>query len=116
MKKKLISLVLGVFMCIFSVFTLVGCSLVKTDDNKTNAEVVLTIGDTKLTKSEILSSFYSYYQSNSSYFAYYDEATIEESFYTWAIIKAMIDKKSAEALANGVTTYTTTDEDDVWKF
>ena len=115
MKKKLTSLVLGVFMCIFSVFTLVGCSLVKTDDNKTNAEVVLTIGDTKLTKSEILSSFYSYYQSNSSYFAYYDEATIEESFYTWAIIKAMIDKKSAEALANGVTTYTTTDEDDVWK-
>lgn len=115
MKKKLTSLVLGIFMCIFSVFTLVGCSLVKTDDNKTNAEVVLTIGDTELTKADILSSFYSYYQSNSSYFAYYDEATIEESFYTWAIIKALIDKKASEALDDGVLTYTTTDEDDVWK-
>lgn len=114
MKKKITSLVLGIFMCVFSLLTLSGCSLVKKDNTKDNNKVVLTIGDTSLTKSDIINSFYSYYQSNSSYFAYYDEDTIEESFYTWAIIKALIDKKSAEALANGTTVYTVTDEEDVW--
>lgn len=114
MKKKLTSLLLGIFMCVFSVFTLVGCSTVKTDESKLNSAVVLTIGDTKLTKNDIINSFYSYYQSNNSYFAYYDEQTIEESFYTWAIIKAMINKKSAEYLENGTIKYTVDDEVDVW--
>lgn len=121
MKKKLFSLVCGVFMMVFSVFSLASCSLVSTDTEKENKAVVLKMGDTEFTKSDILSSFYTYYQNNSSYFSYYDEETIEESFYTWAIIKELINQKSAESIYNvktnpeGFIVYSQENEDNVWK-
>ena len=41
-------------------------------------------------KNDLVNAFYTYYQNNSSYFAYYDEQTIEDSFYSYAIIKESI--------------------------
>lgn len=121
MKKKLIALVLGVFMTLFSVTSLTGCSLISSNTEAEYKKTVLKVGDTSLSKSDVLSSFYTYYQNNSSYFSYYDEETIEESFYTWAIIKEVINQKSATALYNpttnptGFIVYTQENEDDVWK-
>lgn len=121
MKKKLISLVFGAFMAIFSVFSLAGCSLVSTNTELKNKKVVLTIGDAELTRSDIISSFYTYYQNNNSYFSYYDNETIEESFYTWAIIKEVINQKSAEAIydadtnPDGFIIFTQKNHDNVWK-
>lgn len=121
MKKKLFSLVCGMFMALFSVFSLASCSLVSTDTEKENKAVVLKMGDVELSRSDIINSFYTYYQNNSSYFSYYDEATIEESFYTWAIIKEVINQKSSETLydaetnPNGFIVYTQENEDNVWK-
>lgn len=121
MKKKLIALVLGVFMTLFSVTSLTGCSLVSSNTEAEYKKTVLKVGDTSLSKSDVISSFYTYYQNNSSYFSYYDEETIEESFYTWAIIKEVINQKSATALYNpttnptGFIVYTQENEDDVWK-
>lgn len=121
LKKKIISLVFGMFMAVFSVFSLAGCSLISTDNTKKNQKTVLKMGDTELSRSDILSSFYTYYQNNSNYFSYYDSATIEESFYTWAIIKEVINQKSAEAIYNaetnpdGYIVYSKENDKKVWK-
>lgn len=109
------SLICGAFMMVFSLFSLVGCGLVKTDTTKANKETVMIINGVKLSKADIFSSFYTYYQNNSSYFSYYDNKTIEDSFYTWTIIREVIDQKAKDALENGEIFYTKKDEETVWK-
>ncbi len=121
MKKKIISLVFGIFMSIFSVVSLAGCSLISSNTEVENAKTVLKVGDSALSKKDVVNSFYTYYQNNNSYFSYYDEETIEESFYTWAIIKEVINQKSTEAIYDadtnptGFIVYTQENEDDIWK-
>ena len=121
MKKKIISLVFGIFMSIFSLVSFAGCSLISSNTDAENKKTVLKVGDKELSKSDIITSFYTYYQNNSSYFSYYDEETIEESFYTWAIIKEVINQKSAEAMYDadtnptGFIVYTQENEDDIWE-
>lgn len=121
LKKKILSLCLGIFMCVFCLFSLVSCTLVKVDDEKVNSEEVLKIGNTVLTKADVISGFYTYYQNNSNYFAYYDSETIEESFYQWLIVRQLVSDKSFEALydkdknPDGFIYYTKEDADDVWK-
>ncbi len=121
MKKKIISLVFGIFMSIFSLVSFAGCSLVSSNTDVENNKIVLKVGEKELSKSDIINSFYTYYQNNSSYFSYYDEEQIEESFYTWAIIKEVINQKSAEAMYDadtnptGFIVYTQENEDDIWE-
>ena len=121
MKKKIISLVFGIFMSIFSLVSFAGCSLVSSNTDVENNKTVLKVGEKELSKKDIINSFYTYYQNNSSYFSYYDEETIEESFYTWAIIKEVINQKSAEAMYDadtnptGFIVYTQENEDDIWE-
>lgn len=121
MKKKISRLILSFVMIICCVFSFVGCSLVKTDNAKANDVDILTIGDTTLTKADLISQFYTYYQSNSSYFAYYTSDVIEESFYTWVMVRQIINEKAnaelydAENNKNGKIVYTKEDEEDVWK-
>lgn len=121
MKKKLISLVFGLFMAVFSVFSLSSCSTVSTNHELENSKTVLKVGDSKLSKSDIINSFYTYYQNNNSYFSYYDNESIEESFYTWAIMKEVINQKAgtsiydAETNPNGFIVYTKENQDNVWK-
>lgn len=108
-------------MIITSVFSLTSCSLVKKDDTDKNNEVVLKIGQTSLTRSDIVNAFYTYYQNNSSYFAYYEESVIEESFYQWAIVRQMLSDLSVNALydaqdnPSGYIYYTQEDADEVWE-
>ena len=119
MKKKILSFLMGICMCVCSLFSLAGCSLVNEDSTKTNRKEVLKIGDVALTKADIINSFYTYYQNNSSYFSYYDEETIAESFYTWAIIKEIVNQKAEDALfdaeknPDGFLIYTQEDADEV---
>ena len=121
MKKKIISLVFGMFMAVFSVFSLSSCSVVSKNTGLENKKTVVKVGDVSLSKADVISSFYTYYQNNSSYFSYYDNETIEESFYTWAIIKELISQKSetslydAETNPNGFIVYTEENEKNVWK-
>ena len=103
MKKKILSLVMSFCVCLCSLFSFAGCSLVKEDTSISNQEEVMRIGDLKLTKADVINSFYTYYQNNNSYFSYYDEETIVESFYTWSVIKQIVNSKSEEALYNPET-------------
>ena len=121
MKKKFMSLICGIFMMVFSLFSLTACGLVSTDTTKANKETVMIVNGVKLSKSDIYSSFYTYYQNNSNYFSYYDNKTIEDSFYTWTIIREIIDQRAQEALYDAETNpdgfiyYTKEDEKTVWK-
>lgn len=99
-----------------------GCSVYTKDNEKTNASVVMKIGDTDVTKSDLYSAFYTYYQNNSTYFAYYSEDLIEESFYTWFVVKTLVSELSYKALydettnPNGYIYYTHEDADEVWDY
>ncbi len=121
MKKKIYSLIMGICLFFAGVFTFSGCSLVSKESSKVNAEIVMKIGNTSVTKNELINAFYTYYQNNSSYFAYYDEATIEESFYTWFTVKTMVEELSYKELydatknPNGKIYYTNEDAKQVWK-
>lgn len=119
MKKKILSLVMSICLCICSLFSLAGCSVVSEDSTKVNKKEVLKVGDNELTKADIINSFYTYYQSNSSYFSYYDEETIEDSFYSWAIIRRIVKDKAEAGLydpdtnPNGFLIYNQEDADEV---
>ena len=97
------------------------CSSVKTNTKVLNQKEVMKIGDTTLTKDDVINSFYTYYQNNSNYFSYYDEETIESSFYTWSVMKQIISDKAYAALYNpetnkdGYIVYTAEDEKEVWE-
>ncbi len=103
MKKKILSLVMSFCLCICSLFSLAGCSVVSEDKTITNKKEIMKVGDLTLTKADVINSFYTYYQNNNSYFSYYDEETIVESFYSWSVIKEIVNEKSEKALYNPET-------------
>ena len=123
LKKKILSLLMSFCLVVCSLFSLAGCSTVKTDSTKANSGEVLKVGDITLSKADVINSFYTYYQSNSNYFSYYDEETIENSFYTWAVMKQIINEKAFDALYHPETNngedayivYTKESEKEVWE-
>lgn len=112
---------MGLCLIFSGLFSFSGCSLVKEDQNKINNNVVMKIGNTELTKNDVINAFYTYYQNNSSYFSYYDNEVIEESFYTWLTVKTLVEDMSidvlynAETNPNGYIYYTTDDAETVWE-
>lgn len=102
-------------MAVFSLFSLCACSLVKTDADAVSKQEVMRIGDTVMTRADITSAFYTYYQNNAAYFSYYGSDTIEESFYLWTIMREIVKHEADTLFKNGTLTYTKEDEKDVWK-
>jgi hypothetical protein len=104
------------------VFSFSGCSLVSGGEEKKGEAVVMKIGNTNVTKNDLINAFYTYYQNNSTYFSYYDEATIEESFYTWFTVKTMVTELSYKALYDAETNptgyvyYTSEDAETDWEY
>lgn len=93
-----------------------GCSIYTKDSEKVNAEVMMRIGNTNVTKNDLYSAFYTYYQNNGTYFAYYSSELIEESFYTWFTVKTLVSELSVKALEDGTIYYTNEDADTVWGY
>lgn len=122
MKKKIYSLIMGICLFFVGVFSFSGCSLVSGNSEKKGEAIVMKIGDTNVTKNDLINAFYTYYHNNSSYFAYYDEATIEESFYTWFTVKTLVTELSNKALYDSTTNpsgyiyYTSEDAETVWEY
>ena len=63
MKKKIFSLVMGIFLLFGGLFAFSGCSLVSKDTNKINNNIVMKIGNTNVTKNDLYNAFYTYYQN-----------------------------------------------------
>lgn len=116
MKKKLYSLLLCICLFFGGILSFSGCSIYTKDNEKTNAEVVMKIGETEVTKNDLYSAFYTYYQNNSTYFAYYSQDLIEESFYTWFTVKTLVSELSYKALDDGNIFYTNEDAETVWEY
>lgn len=108
-------------LMVVGLFSFTGCDIVRKKESVINSKTAVTVGDKKLTKTDIINSFYTYYQSNGNYFSNYDEQTIEDSFYSWVVIREIVKQKTNEALydsetnKNGFLFYTQEDEDDVWE-
>ncbi len=94
---------MGLCLIFSGLFSFSGCSLVKEDQSKINNGVVMKIGNTELTKNDVINAFYTYYQNNSSYFSYYDNEVIEQSFYTWLTVKTLVEDMSIDVLYNAET-------------
>ena len=111
---------MGLCLIISGLFSFSGCSLVKEDKTKMNNNVVMKIGNTELTQNDVINAFYTYYQNNGSYFSYYDNEVIVQSFYTWLTVKTLVEDMSidvlynAETNPNGYIYYTTDDAKTVW--
>lgn len=116
MKKKIFSILLGICLVFSGLMSFSGCSIYTKDNEKVNAEVMMRIGNTNVTKNDLYSAFYTYYQNNSTYFAYYSSDLIEESFYTWFTVKTLVSELSVKALEDDTIYYTNEDADEVWGY
>ncbi|MBQ8451962.1 MAG: hypothetical protein IJ538_04245 [Clostridia bacterium] len=122
MKKKILSLLCGIFMAVFSIFSLGACSTVKTNTEVVNQESALVIDGKTVTRGEIISAFSTYYQNNSSAISsgYYSNDDIEDGFYMWLTIREIIAQKAKAGLYNAETNpdgylfYTDEEAKDVW--
>jgi len=109
-KSMLCSLLLCLCMC-FSVFA--ACSPFQKQEDYTVP--CLTIGTKTLTKQDVIDAYYSFYQSNSYYLAYYDDAYIEKIFYESLIAREIILQKAEEALKDNEIYYTAEDMQKTWE-
>ncbi len=119
MKKKILSLLVGIFVLFGSLFGFAGCSVVK--DNNTNAgdNIVLSVNGTTYNSDDIISGFYSFLMQN--YALIYngtDSAVIEDKFYNAFVKEKIVMDKALAALGatEGVSiTYREADAKDVWE-
>lgn len=113
-KFKFLSLILCICMCL-TFFS--GCSLFVKRDTANADEIVMEVGEKKLTRKELLDAYYSFYQQNYYYYMYYDEDTILETFYN-SIVSRYLVLAEAEKMnndPNALLKFTQKDMDKVWR-
>ena len=96
-KTKILAIVLCVCMCL-SVLT--GCSLVVKNTKKDNAKVALKVGNTVITKEELIEDYNRFYQQNSSYFMYYDTDKIMQIFYESVVANKIVLIEAQKLIEN----------------
>ena len=99
-------------MCL-SFFT--GCSLFVKKDTVDNTATALKIGDTVITKQELIDSYYNFYQQNYYYFMYYDEETIMKVFYDSVIAREIVLAEANKMLAENPKFFSDKDMEDLWR-
>lgn len=110
-KTKIFSLILCICMCL-SFFT--GCSLFVKKDATDYTATALKIGDTVITKQELVDSYYSFYQQNYYYFMYYDTETIMQVFYDSVIAREVVLAEANKMLAADSKFFSDEDMEEVW--
>ncbi|MBQ7466721.1 MAG: hypothetical protein IJS74_01460 [Clostridia bacterium] len=111
LKTKIVAILICICMC-FSVLT--GCSLFVKNTEKDNAKIALKIGDTVITKEELIEDYNRFYQQNSTYFMYYDTDTIMEIFYNSVIENKIIMIEAQKLVDDGTLVITDKDVQGVW--
>lgn len=116
MKKKILSLVLCLCVCLGSLFSFAGCSLIKDNNTEANEKIVLTIDGTNYNKTDIVSSFYNFlYQNYSLVYNGTASSVIEEKFYNAFVKDKIVMDKAQKALDDGTIKYCEKDEEKVWQ-
>lgn len=111
LKTKIFSLILCICMCL-SFFT--GCSLFVKKDVLDKTATALKIGDTVITKQELIDSYYNFYQQNYYYFMYYDEETIMKVFYDSVIAREVVLTEANKMLAETPEFFSDEDMEELW--
>ena len=111
MKKKILSLILCLCMC-FSLFT--GCSLYYTDESYKDDDIVMTVGNTNITREELVSQYNNFYSQYYQYFMYYDNDTMKQLFYSAVESRAVVLEKANELLSDNTIKFYTEDWEDIW--
>ncbi|MBQ9790416.1 MAG: hypothetical protein IJW24_02355 [Clostridia bacterium] len=112
MKKILLSIILCVCACFSFFFT--GCSLVETDNSYKDTEVVMTVGDTEITRKELVDQYYSFYNQYYQYFMYYDQDTMMDLFYSTVENRTLVLGEAKKMLESGELKFIDDEYDEIW--
>lgn len=109
-KTKIFSLIICMCLCL-SFFS--GCSLVTKKDVVNTPETALVIGETKVTKQDLVNSYYSFYNNN--YYMLYsaDEETILEAFYQTVVAREVALVEANKLLGTKII-FTEEDVNEIW--
>ncbi len=110
-KSKIISLVLCLCMCL-SFFT--GCSIFVKNEKLPAGATTIKIGDSVITKQELINAYYSFYQQNSYYFAYSSEEDIMKVFYDSVVAREIILVEATKLIEDGTLKFSQKALDDIW--
>ncbi len=110
-KTKIFAIILCICMCL-SVLT--GCSLWVKNSQVDNEKIALKIGDTVITKEELIEDYNRFYQQNSTYFMYYDEETIMDIFYNSVVTNKIVLLEAEKLVDDGTLVITDSDIQDIW--
>ncbi len=116
MKKKILSLVLSVFVAIGCLFSFAGCSLVKDNSTAGSDSVVVSVNGTNYSKDDVVGNFYNFlYKNYALIYNGTDSSVIEEKFYNSFVKDKIVMEKAQEALEDGTISYKEKDAADVWQ-
>ena len=111
MKKKLLSLILMLCIC-FSFLT--GCSLTYTDNSYKDSDIVMTVGQTDITRKDLVEQYNNFYSQYYQYFMYYDSNTMMDLFYNAVVSRAIVLEKANELKNQDVIRFYTEDYEEIW--
>ncbi len=113
--KKLKKYILAIAMCLCLMFTsLTGCALIVPDNTKALESKAISVGETVLSKQEVIDLWYSFYSQNVNAFYYYSEDQIIEIFYKNIVLKYATIQETQNLISNGTLVYTAGDDAQVW--
>lgn len=98
---------------LLSVFT--GCSLYSPNKNKGKDDIVLVVGEDKITREELSQLYYTFYSQNSSYFYYYEDEQIADIFYQSVVASKLTLQEAKKLIANNVLVITDKDYEHIWE-
>ena len=110
-KIKICAFFICICMCI-SVLT--GCSLFVKNTEIDNAKTAIKVGDTVITKEDLIEDYRRFYNQNSSYFMYYDDETIMNVFYDSVVSNKIILIEAQKFVDDGTLVITDEDIQEVW--
>lgn len=113
--KKLKKYILAIAMCLCLMFTsLTGCALIVPDNSKALEAKAISVGETVLSKQEVIDLWYSFYSQNVNVFYYYSEDQIIEIFYKNIVLKYATLQETQKLIDAGKIVYTAGDDAQVW--
>ncbi len=112
MKKILLSIILCICACFSFFFS--GCSLVNTDASYRDDEIVMTVGDTEITRKELVDQYYSFYNQYYQYFMYYDQETMMDLFYNTVESRTLVLSEAKKMLVSGELKFIDDEYNEIW--
>lgn len=113
--KKLKKYILAIAMCLCLMFTsLTGCALIVPNNSKALEAKAISVGETVLSKQEVIDLWYSFYSQNVNVFYYYSEDQIIEIFYKNIVLKYATIQETQKLIDSGKIVYTAGDDAQVW--